>query len=145
MLGQYAGIAGLFAASVALSRLAFAMPAQYLPWLGLLPVFLGLKLLIGTREPDRTPPPASGIVAVAAITVANGGDNIGVYVPVFARSDAAELGVTGGVFAVLTGLWCLAAGWLVRHPHAGAALRRHGPKVVPYALIAIGLWILLGP
>lgn len=143
VLGQYLGIGGLFAASLAISRLAFAVPAQYLPWLGLLPVLLGLKLLFQPRVAEQAPPPASGILPVAAVTIANGGDNLGVYVPLFVASGARDLALAGGVFALMTALWCLAADRLVRHPAAGAALRRYGPRAVPYALIGIGLWIVL--
>ena len=77
------------------------------------------------------------------MTVANGADNLGVYVPLFATSSPGAVAVMGGVFAAMTALWCLAARWLVAHPAAGAPVRRYGPPAVPYVLIDIGLWILL--
>jgi cadmium resistance protein CadD (predicted permease) len=45
---------------------------------------------------------------------------------------------------VLLWLWCLAARWLVHHPAAGAPLRRYGPGLVPWVLVALGVWILFG-
>ncbi|HWA39615.1 MAG TPA: cadmium resistance transporter [Burkholderiales bacterium] len=141
VLGQYLGIGALFAASVAVALLALAVPAAHLAWLGLVPIILGVRML--AKEGTEEIPEAPGLLAVAAVTVANGADNLGVYIPLFATSGAGDIAVYGAVFAVMTALWCAAAGWLVRHPGAGAPLRRHGPKAVPPVLIGIGLWILL--
>jgi cadmium resistance protein CadD (predicted permease) len=141
VLGQYAGIAALFLASAALSALALVVPAGWLPWLGLLPVLIGLRLLLA-RDGADSERPATGAMSVAAVTVANGGDNIGVYLPLFATSGAAEIAVMGAVFAAMTGLWCAAARWLARHPAAQAPVRRWAPRTVPWVLIALGGWIL---
>ena len=46
------------------------------------------------------------------------------------------------VFAGMTGLWCLLGRWLVGHPRPGAALGRHGQAVLPFVLIALGLYVL---
>jgi cadmium resistance protein CadD (predicted permease) len=142
VLGQYLGIGALFAASVAASLLALAAPAAHLAWLGLVPIIVAARML---AKPDREDdvPEAPGVLPVAAVTVANGADNLGVYIPLFATSAATQIAVYGAVFAGMTALWCAAASWLVRHPAAGAPLRRHGPKAVPLVLIGIGLWILL--
>ncbi len=143
VLGQYAGIGALFAASVGASLLALVVPAGQLAWLGVIPVVLGASMLFRTRTEDRVPPAVSGPLQVAAVTVANGADNLGVYVPLFATSEAFAVAVIGGVFAAMTALWCGAARWLVGHREAGAPVRRYGPRAAPYFLIGIGLWILL--
>ncbi|MSP97628.1 MAG: quaternary ammonium transporter [Betaproteobacteria bacterium] len=142
VLGQYAGIGALFAASALASLLSFIIPAGYLCLLGLVPVLIGLRQLRADHPSGPQTPPRSGIFPVAAATLANGGDNFGVYIPLFATSSALEIGLFGAVFAVMTGAWCLAAHWLVSHPAAGAPIRRHGPRVAPFVLIGIGLLIL---
>lgn len=142
VLGQYAGIGALFATGALASLLSVAIPGEYLCLLGLVPVLIGLKQIIARSPGSPETPPRSGILPVAAATVANGGDNIGVYVPLFATSSALAIAVYGAIFAVMTGLWCLAALWLVRHPAASAPIRSHGRKVAPFVLIAIGLLIL---
>jgi cadmium resistance protein CadD (predicted permease) len=141
--GQYAGIGALFAASVAASLLALALPESGLRWLGLVPIGLGVTGLVRGRNDARATDFEGGFVAVAAVTIANGADNIAVYVPLFATRDAQAIAIMAAVFAAMIALWCLAARWLVRHPAAGAPLRRWGPGAVPYALIGIGLWIVL--
>ena len=143
VLGQYTGIGLLFAASASASLVSLVIPASHLPLLGLVPVFIGLKQLFGKDAAEKTVPATSGLLSVAAVTVANGGDNIGVYTPLFAMSSAPAIGAMGAVFAAMTALWCLAARWLVHHPAAAAPVRRYGPRAMPFVLIGIGLLILV--
>lgn len=49
-----------------------------------------------------------GILTVAAVTLANGGDNIGVYVPVFANSGTSGMVAYLVVFLALVAVWCAA-------------------------------------
>ncbi len=143
VLGQYLGIGTLFAVGLVAALLAWAVPPRLLAWLGVLPVLLGLAMLVRREREEKPVPPATGVLAVAGVTIANGADNLGVYIPLFATSTGRDLAVMGAVFAVMTALWCAAARWLVRHPAAGVTVRRYGPTAVPYVLIGIGLWILL--
>jgi cadmium resistance protein CadD (predicted permease) len=53
--------------------------------------------------------------------------------------------VFAAVFLVMTALWCALAWWLVRHPLAGAAMRRRGHELLPFVLIGLGLVILSNP
>lgn len=142
VLGQYAGIGLLFAASAAASLVSLVIPASHLSLLGLLPVLIGLKQLFRKDAPEKTVPATSDLLSVAAVTVANGGDNIGVYTPLLATSSAQAICAMGAVFAAMTALWCLAARWLVQHPAAAASIRRYGPKAMPFVLIGIGVFIL---
>ena len=82
------------------------------------------------------------VFSVAAVTIANGSDNIGIYTPVFATSTGAEIGITIAVFAIVVAVWLLFSHWLVNHPSLGAPIRRYGHWMVPFALIAIGAFIL---
>ena len=83
------------------------------------------------------------MLAVAGVTVANGGDNLGVYIPLFAR-EPRHVPLYTLAFAALTALWCLAALRLVRHPAVGATVRRYGHVALPVVLVALGVWILAG-
>ena len=80
-------------------------------------------------------------IAVALVTMANGGDNLGVYIPVFSR-EPAWVPVYAAVFAVMTALWCAAGYWLVNHPIIGARIRKYGHVALPFVLIGLGLHIL---
>ncbi len=144
VLGTCAGIGALYATSVAAALAAAAIPAGTIALVGLVPLGLGLKQIFSSRK-DETPLPAGhGVLAVAGVNIAAGGDNIGVYTPLFAASSGQAIALYGAVFALLTGLLCWAAQRLVTHPALGAPVRRWGPRAVPWVLIALGLWILAG-
>lgn len=146
ILGQYVGIGALVLLSIVASALSLALAPSYVGWLGVLPIAIGIRQLIVLYrggEPDENGSPVAGrMLAVAGITVANGGDNIGVYTPVFARSTPAEILTFVAVFAILIALLLLAAHWLVRHPALGTPIRRYGPALSPWVLIAIGVFVI---
>jgi cadmium resistance protein CadD (predicted permease) len=147
VLGQYVGIAGLTGGSMVCALLALAIPRPYVGLLGLAPIAIGIKKLLELRAKDVTeacPRPSRGstVLTVAAVTVANGGDNVAVYVPVFAGHTGPQWILLACLFAVLTGLWCMLAHGLVRHRTIGKPLRRYGRQVLPWVLMGLGAWIL---
>ena len=151
--GQYLGIALLFAASAALSMVSLVIEPQHLRWLGLAPIAIGARQLLALRAAQRdegaaaeaaAPRGAGNVLAVAVVTVANGGDNLAVYVPVFATRSGGEIAAIALVFAPLVALWCAAAQWLTRHASLGAPIRRYAHVATPVVLVLLGLWILLG-
>ena len=142
VLGQSIGLGALVAISLLVSLPAAAIPASYLPLLGIAPIALAFCMLRRPWPQELQAPSRSGLLAVAAATVANGADNLNVYIPLFATSDTTETLAICAVFAAMTAAWCLAAYSLVRHPSLGAPLRRWGPRATPWALIAIGVWIM---
>lgn len=151
VIGQFLGIGALYAVSVIASLVSLVISEQYIGLLGIVPVLIGLAQLRGLWRLDDQDDvavaqgfAASGgrILAVAGITIANGGDNIGVYTPIFATRSAFEIALIGAVFAVLTGVWCVLARSLIAHPTLGAPIRRYGRYVVPFVLIGLGLLVL---
>lgn len=142
--GTYAGIGLLYGVSAFGSLVSLIIPAGTIALLGLVPIALGLKQLLGKGAAEQSVPVMHGVFAVAAINVASGADNIGVYTPLFAASTGPAIALYGALFAVLTGVLCWAAQRLVNHPSLGAPARRYGPRLVPWVLIALGVWILAG-
>lgn len=151
--GQLAGLAALYAASVVFSLLSLVVAPAWIGFLGLLPIAIGLhaiaQLLRGDdSDDDDAAADANGaggranVLVVAATTIANGGDNLGIYTPVFATRSGTEIAVIGVVFAAMTMVWVGAAFWLTRHPTIGPPIRRHGRRVVPFVLVALGCTIL---
>ena len=149
--GQFFGIVALIAASVLLSTMARLVPPRCVGLLGAIPVVLGLVKLVqrrgsGNREQHPSPPLRGSFgkgLAVGLVTMATGGDNIAVYVPVFATRTRPELAVTIAVFLLLTAAWCAAGHRLVTHPRIGARLRLHAGRVTPFVFVALGLFILI--
>jgi cadmium resistance protein CadD (predicted permease) len=149
--GQFVGITALVVVSAMAALLAVAIRPGWTALLGLVPLGLGIYQIVGlfrkTRsDPERSPEVpqnTSQVLAVASITIANGGDNIGVYVPLFA-SNRSVLALYAPVFAVMTGLWCVAGYFLVNNPVFGTRMRRYGRVALPFVLIGLGIHILWG-
>lgn len=162
VLGQYLGFGAILAATTVGAFAAGFLPESFLPYLGLLPIVIGVRAGwrewrrrrvesgdVGARSSaDRGDVERNAVeptsVAVAGVTFANGGDNIGVYVPVFASISATESVVFLVVFLVLVAVWC-GAGYLVATRALVADfLSRWGNIVYPVVLIALGIVILIG-
>jgi cadmium resistance protein CadD (predicted permease) len=75
--------------------------------------------------------------------MANGSDNIGIYVPLFASSSFESLVGILGIFFVLVGVWCYAAYKLTHQKAIAQLLSRHGSTFVPFVLIGLGVFIVL--
>jgi cadmium resistance protein CadD (predicted permease) len=146
ILGQYVGFVGILVVAVAGALGASLLPETVRPYLGLLPLALGVRAgWRAWRERDEAVEVAAGpgVLAVAAVTFANGGDNIGVYVPVFAESGRGALVTYVLVFLVLVGVWCAAGRYFATRPVIARALARWGHVLLPLVLIGIGLAILI--
>jgi cadmium resistance protein CadD (predicted permease) len=143
--GQFAGMATLIGLSVCGAFLSLVVPSAWLGAFGLVPISIGLcALLRRDAEPERTSKPsAASFTTVMVVTVANGGDNVALYVPLFSVHPAAELAFFAAVFAVLTGFWCAIAYALVRRGSHGLAARRWGGVAFPYVMIALGTYIVI--
>jgi cadmium resistance protein CadD (predicted permease) len=145
--GQYTGFTVLTGVSVAAGRGLALLPAHWVWLLAFIPLGLGLVNLVAAirslrrGQPPR-PPSAGGLLGVALLTLANGGDNLAAYTPFFAAISAGQAAVTLAVFAVGVAVWCLAGGLLTRHARVTAAVGRYGHWILPVALILIGLYVL---
>jgi cadmium resistance protein CadD (predicted permease) len=131
---------------LACSLISRVIPAAYIGLLGLLPIGIGAHQLWDCADDVEPTTPTnqsrSSAATIAAITIANGGDNIGIYVPLFATHSAAQLSVICAVFLLMTGLWCALSYWLAHHPALVAPLRKLNGRVFAYVLIALGVFIL---
>lgn len=149
-LGQMLGIATLYAVSVAASLLALVISPVYTGFLGLLPIGIGIKKILELRscgesdDDDQATEKRSrwNVLTVAAVTISDGGDNLSVYIPVFATRSHGEVAAIGVVFALMTLVWLRAAFWLTSHRTLGAPIRRYGHRVVPFVLVGLGCYIL---
>jgi cadmium resistance protein CadD (predicted permease) len=93
----------------------------------------------GAQAKEGGPSP----LEVAAVTFANGGDNTGVYVPLFATAGIGGMSVYALLCLVLVGAWCFAGRFFATRPLVAKALARWGHILLPLVLIALGLLILI--
>ena len=151
--GQYLGFIVILAVALAAAYGASFLPGSAVAYLGLLPLALGLHAAWqawqdrrrgGGHEHEReNVQDGPRVVQVAMVTFGNGGDNIGVYLPVFAKAGAAGIAVYSVVFLILVGAWCAAGRYLATRPAVAQVISRWGHILHPLVLIVLGLVILV--
>ena len=148
--GQYLGFGAILATAVivALGARSF-LPESFIPYFGLIPLALGLRAAWqswrGKDDDDDeqvTGKPIS-VMTVAAVTFANGGDNIGVYVPIFVTVGAVGIIAYSGVFLLLVAGLVLVARYVATRKSIAAILERWEHVLFPLVLISLGTFILV--
>ena len=151
-LGQFLG-----SVSLILLSLLFAFVLNYIPskeilgLLGLIPIFLGLKVLLlgdsdgeaiakdGLRKDDK-----NLIFLVAMITFAScGADNIGVFVPYFITLNLANLIVALLTFLVMIYLLVFSAQKLAQVPSVGETFEKYSRWFIAVVYLGLGMYILI--
>jgi len=146
--GQFIGIGVLVLISLVGAFLGKLIPSEYLHWLGIFPLLLGIKELIGSIKSQREEEvhgynvTSAGLLGIAGVTIANGGDNLGVYTPLFARSSATALYVYVFAFTLMTSIWCFLAYKFTSHKKVKSVMVKYGKIIFPYFLLCLGLLIL---
>jgi len=84
-----------------------------------------------------------GTATVAAVTFANGGDNIGVYVPVFALAGPSGMPAYVIAFLIGVGGLCVLGKRIADHPAIARVLERWEHILLPAVLIGIGVAVLV--
>jgi cadmium resistance transport/sequestration family protein len=148
--GQVIGILTLIGLSLAGSTIGYLIKPEYVGLMGLFPIYLGIRQLIdlfrnkSDNDSDElsSPKHKSVILSVALVTIANGGDNIGIYIPLFVALSITETITTVIIFLLMTFLWCFIARYLTRHPLLKNTIDRCGHVVTPFVLILLGIFIL---
>jgi cadmium resistance protein CadD (predicted permease) len=94
IIGQLLGIVFLVVISSFAALLALAIPAFVIGFMGFIPIIIGIKRLIKIRgKPETihaTKKENLSFLSVTAITISNGGDDIGVFTPLFAKYNTVE-------------------------------------------------------
>nr|MBS9407198.1 CadD family cadmium resistance transporter [Streptococcus oralis] len=151
-LGQFLG-----SASLILLSLLFAFILNYIPskeilgLLGLIPIFLGLKVLLlgdsdgeaiakdGLRKDNK-----NLVFLVAMITFAScGADNIGVFVPYFTTLNLANLIVALLTFLVMIYLLVFSAQKLAQVSSVGEILEKYSRWFIAVVYLGLGIYILI--
>ena len=154
--GQYLGFTALIIVSLSGFFGSTILPQPLIGLLGIAPMMIGFYRLLH-QDTDTEPETATEqpvnrwftyflspqIYSMAAVTIANGADNIAIYAPLFASTTRESLVIILTVFFLLVGVWCFAASQLTRTPAVANALNRYGNQLVPFILIILGSFILV--
>ena len=173
VLGQYIGFFTLILISLTAYWLKFVVSSQFLAILGIFPIIIGIKKLLDYYHEDMIYLPFNKAVhesekqtknkisksflknkyktaisplAVALITISNGGDNIGIYAPLFASYGLSELLITLTVFFIMVGVWCFIGKNLVRNSIFKEKIvnyEKYLHLLMPLVLIGLGISIII--
>ncbi len=162
-VGQYLGFFAIIIASLPGFFGSLIIPRAWIGLLGILPIAIGIKQLLHREieNPEiqtvNTSLKASNdntilnfilsiltpqTYKVAAVTFANGGDNISIYIPLFAGNSFIDLLIIIIVFIIMKGLWYAAAYLLARQARIASTLTQYGKNIVPFILITLGLYLM---
>ena len=151
-LGQFLGSVSLILLSLLFASVLHYIPSkEILGLLGLIPIFLGLKVLLlgdsdgeaiakdGLRKDNK-----NLIFLVAMITFAScGADNIGVFVPYFITLNLANLIVALLTFLVMIYLLVFSAQKLAQVPSVGETLEKYSRWFIAVVYLGLGMYILI--
>ena len=158
--GQVLGFALLVAVAAAAAAVLFEFSAAAVGLLGLVPLAIGVRGLVGLRrrrvEPELGAPGGGrhrwraadrgvgrSLIAAALVTIGAGGDNLAAYIPLFRVGGVTKFASIAVVFAVgevaVTALILIGG----RHPRARGLMTRLGTVAVPVLLCGVGVLVLV--
>ena len=151
LAGQYLGFAGILVAAILVTIGAGAfLPPAAIPYFGLIPLGLGLwaawEAWRGDDDDDDEAKVAGkkvGVGTVAGVTFANGGDNIGVYTPVFLSVEPLAVVAYCVIFLALVAVLVALAKFVATRPPIAEVLERWEGILFPIVLIGLGIVILV--
>ena len=150
VIGQYIGVISLIIISSMGYFFKFIIPSSLISLLGIFPILIGIKELIKLKTHKKSDNELnkdgefkrSSTFQVALVTIGNGGDNIGIYMPLFASISYPEIFAVVFIFLIMIGIWCLISHSLVNHRLVKDKIENYGHIIFPFVLIAIGIYIL---
>ncbi|MGV0104375.1 cadmium resistance transporter [Nostoc sp. DSM 114167] len=156
--GQFLGFTVLLILSLSGLFGGLVLSKNWIGLLGLLPMSIGISSLVNQEEDSSKKVVAATEKAetstitsffspqaysVAAVTIANGSDNISVYIPLFASCNLESFLVIIGLFFLLLGVWCYVAYKLINNRVIAEVFTHYINNLVPFVLIGLGAFIVL--
>lgn len=168
VVGELLGFTALLTVSLVGFLVGLAIPSTWIGLLGILPILIGLNNLRNLNKDDSNEDKSANqkinskyrgfdsrkrslwdvirdpqTYRVSAVTLANGGNNLGIYIPLFATSSIQNLSVIIPVCYVIVLCWLLMSYNLTRLPGIALVLSRYASKIFPFVLMWLGYRILM--
>lgn len=172
IIGQYIGLCILILISCIGFIFKLLFPIEWIGIIGVLPIIIGSRHIIKHIENKKNrisneisgsgeiiikkskehPEKKTNIIRniinskisfVAIVTFSNGGDNIGIYTPLFASLNLSEIIFIIIIFLIMIAVWCGVVIFFVNNKLTGIMFRKYGIVYFPYVLIILGIYIIL--
>jgi cadmium resistance protein CadD (predicted permease) len=148
-IGQYLGFTIIVIISIIGFSVSLTLSSKPIGFLGLLPILLGvwklLEVIFPTKEEEKAAKAKiagmKSIFKVSVITLINGGDIIGIYLPLFSQSRGAEIVIYVVIYYILLGVWCFAAWLLMRQKRVLRLVEKYMNWVIPFFYMGLGIYI----
>ncbi|HGJ0972326.1 TPA: CadD family cadmium resistance transporter [Streptococcus pneumoniae] len=151
--GQYLGTGLLVGASLVAAYVVNFVPEEWMVGLlGLIPIYLGIRFAIvgedaGEEEEEiieRLEQSKANQLfwTVTLLTIASGGDNLGIYIPYFASLDWSQTLVALLVFVIGIIIFCEISRVLSSIPLIFETIEKYERIIVPLVFILLGLYIM---
>jgi len=167
IVGELLGLTLLIAVSMLGFFLGLVVDSTWIGLLGILPILIGLNNLWNLRKaPDEDK--SENLIRnakhkgfdsrkrsfwdvirdretynVSAVTLSNGGNNLGIYIPLFASSSIQALAVIIPVIYLVDCTWLFLSYNLTRQPGISLVLSRYASKIFPFVLMWLGYNIIM--
>jgi cadmium resistance protein CadD (predicted permease) len=170
VVGELIGFTALISISLVGFLIGLAISSDWIGLLGILPILIGLnnlRLLIVNKDESVENKSANlkqnarfrgfdsrerslldiiqdrQTYRVSAVTISNGGNNLGIYIPLFASSSLQSLAVIVPICYLIVCTWLFMYYYLTRTPGIALVLSRYASKLFPFVLMWLGLRIIL--
>ncbi|CFP95345.1 Cad superfamily protein [Streptococcus pneumoniae] len=151
--GQYLGTGLLVGASLVAAYVVNFVPEGWMVGLlGLIPIYLGIRFAIVGEDAEEEEEEiierleqskANQLFwTVTLLTIASGGDNLGIYIPYFASLDWSQTLVALLVFVIGIIIFCEISRVLSSIPLIFETIEKYERIIVPLVFILLGLYIM---
>lgn len=151
--GQYLGTGLLVGASLVAAYVVNFVPEEWMVGLlGLIPIYLGIRFAILGEDAEEEEEEiierleqskANQLFwTVTLLTIASGGDNLGIYIPYFASLDWSQTLVALLVFVIGIIIFCEISRVLSSIPLIFETIEKYERIIVPLVFILFGLYIM---
>ena len=137
----------VLAISIILGLSSNVIPIEFIGYLGVIPIGLGIYTLVGQirgRSPQVDADTGSGaVLGIAAILIANSADSIIIFSPMLADSQATIDLYIASAFVVVAAAWFWMAKVASQRAAKFDAVTRVAGWIAPLFMIYVGIYILM--
>lgn len=151
-VGQHLGTGILVGASLVAAYIVNFVPEAWMVGLlGLIPIYLGIRFAIVGEDEEEEEEIIEKLEqskvnqlfwTVTLLTIASGGDNLGIYIPYFASLDWLQTLVALIVFAIGIIIFCGLSRILSSIPLISETIEKYEQIIIPLVFIPLGLYIM---
>ncbi|NTQ20512.1 CadD family cadmium resistance transporter [Enterococcus faecium] len=151
--GQYLGTGILVAISLFAAYVLNFIPQDWIiGLLGLIPIYLGIRVAFVGEEEEEEGEVVEKLGSrgtnrlfwtVSLITIASGGDNLGIYIPFFTSLSFSEVVTSLIVFAISVAVLCYISYKFAKISFVSETLEKYERIIVPIVFIGLGIFIMI--